>query len=207
MPKKVPLDLVVPGTPEEVAKALKEDTLFRPFPTTGSGPIRRSKKTYGGRVSDAGFNVSLYEPTWLNLTNPVARAKLSESPSGTRIEGEVGLHPLVIFWLRLATVVMFAAAGVAGFGALTAGAAAPGIVGLLFFLLLIIPSIGINVAHADENAEKLHAAIEATLRSGALAARRPLLDADPDALRAAEAELDALSPKVPDRTPEGPAGS
>lgn len=207
MPKRTPLDLMVPGTPDEVARALKEDTFFRPFPTGGSGPIRLSKKPLGGRVNTRGFNVSLYEPTWVNLTRPVARAKLTATPGGTRIEGEVGLHAWVTNYLRVTTVALVLGAIAAGVQVVAAGALAGGIVAVLAFLLITTLSIGANVAHADDNVERLKAQVETSLRGATKTLARTLGEPDPEALRAAEAELDALETRPLDRTPEGPAGT
>lgn len=208
MPKLAPLDLIVPGTPADVAEALKEQTFFRPFPTRGPGPMRLSQKPLGGRVTQGGFNVSLYRPSWFNLTEPVAWATLSATPSGTRVQGAIGLHPWVTTYLRLATVaVVLGCLGAGGVAVATAAPTAAFLAIAAAFLMILVLSIGVNVANADARVEALDQVVRAALRTGPQPTAQPLGDADPDLLRAAEAELDALDPQSPPRQPEGPAGS
>ncbi len=204
MPKRIPLDLVVPHSPEEVARILREETFFRPFPTQSPGPIRWSHKPLGGRVNSQAFTVSLYEPALLNLTRPVVRAKLTPTPSGTRVHGDVGLHPWITQTFRLTIIAAILGALAAGVPASTATGLAVSIVGILAFLLITIASIGANVAHADENVDRLHEKLETILRGGTAP---PTQESLSEGLVTLETDFDTLEQPPVNLTPEGPAGS
>ena len=200
MPKRIPLDLVVPQTPEEVARTVREETFFHPLPTQSLGPVRLSKKPLGGRVSSRGFTVSLNESSLLNLTQPVARARFSATPGGTRVQGDVGLHPWVTQTFRLTFIAVLLGVLFAAIPASSTAGIAVSIAGLLAFLLITVLSVGANVAHADENVDRLHEQIEATLRRGSPA----LAD---EKLPTLETDFDTLEQPPVVRTPEGPAGT
>jgi hypothetical protein len=202
------LDFEVPGTPEQVAKALKEQTFFRPMPSGGAGPVRWSQKPLGGRVGSDAFTVSLYKPSFLNLTQSVARAKLIATPSGTRVLGQVGLHPWVTNYLRFAFILtVLGALGLGGIVLTDGGALSIWLVLSLFVLLTTTLAIGANVAHADEKIEELRQVLSRTLASAAAPQDESLAIPDDPALRVAEAEVESLESPGPKSVPEGPIGS
>jgi len=104
-------------------------------------------------------------------------------------------------------VLLLAGAGTVGVGAATSAPVVGGLVAVLAFLLVSVISIGANVAHADDRVDDLTAQVHESLKGAGVALARSLGEADPDALRAAESEVEDLARAPERRTPEGPGGS
>ncbi len=201
MPKAQSFDFVVPGSPDEVARTLKEQTRLRPFPTQGT-LFTFGGKPFGGRVGARDFTISANQSDIWTLTLPVARGSLEAVPGGTRIQGEVGLHPWMTWYLRAAFLAMVAGGLGTGAWGFATGAQELMIVAAALLVVGVVAGgagIGLHVAHADDNVEALVRTLRTTLRApavpGALPSVDPLAD-DP------HAELDTLAQPI--RTSEEP---
>jgi len=156
MPVQSDFSFEVPGDPEEVAARIKSRTRWRPVPDQGS-VLGGGENPLGGHVSSKGFRVALDKRDWLTLYQAVAQAKLTQTATGTRVEGRAGLNRWLTWTLRFAFI--------GGVGAMSTGAIAalmeasqgmiwtPLLVGAL--ILLLVFATGMNVRNADEQIPKL----------------------------------------------------
>jgi len=158
MPVQSDFSFEVPGDPEEVAARIKSRTRWRPIPDQGSF-LGGGEKPLGGVVNRKGFRIALDKRDWFNLYQAVARGTLTQTATGTRVEGQAGLHPWITWILRFAFV---GGGGLTIFGAISALTDAAGAPGLVWAPLLIGATIlflgmvtGMNVRNADEQVPRL----------------------------------------------------
>jgi len=165
MPRKVEVDTVVPGTPEQVAERLKDATRWSPQPFRG-GPITFGDKPMKGRVSDDGAVVGLNRRDWWSLYQPTADITLEEAATGTRIRGHVGMPDWLVWLLRaVVLLVLPASCGAAAWALLADGS--PGTTALaagftLFALVVSVLGIGAHVHHANEQVDTLRDTVLST---------------------------------------------
>lgn len=171
MPRKVDLDAIVPGPPDEVAARLEGETRWSPTPYRG-GVFTLGKKPLKGRVGAGGFTVGLNRRDWWTMLQPTAHATLEPAATGTRIRGEVGM-PGWLVWLLRGVVVggIPAAVGVSTMALLAEGTPQATVIaaGFAAFALVVgVLGTGAHVHHADEQVDELQATVlEVAGRSGA----------------------------------------
>lgn len=155
MPRRKQFDLIVPGSPGDVARRLRAQTRWRLLPYQGS---LLGRGGLGGRISASGFRVSLDQRDWLQRMTAVASGSLEDRGDGTtRIRGVASLPTWATWYLRAISVVLplFAATAI-GLGI------AEGSPDLLVLfstftagVLIMLPAIGWNVAHANDQVDPL----------------------------------------------------
>lgn len=171
MPKSTTFEMVVPGSPKEVARRLKQQTRWRPFPYQSS-LFGGGRRPLGGRVNRKRFAVSLDERDLLQRTTAVAKATLTPAGAGgTRVKGTAGMLPWVVWYLRFAVLVMVLAIVAVPLIVLgSAGGTAQAVLWALITFLVAglagVVAIGMNVAHADERVDGVVAEVERVLLSG-----------------------------------------
>jgi len=174
MPRKVELDLLVPGDPEEVADRIKGQTRWSPQPFRG-GPFTLGDKPMKGRVSGESSNVGLNKRDWWSLYQPTVNATLEPAATGTRIRGTVGM-PDWLVWLLRAVVVLGipGAVGVAALALLPAGQTAILALFVAAAVVMSVLGIGAHVHHADEQVDDLAARLmDASGASAPITASEP----------------------------------
>jgi hypothetical protein len=159
MPRKLELDALVPGTPEEVAERVKNLTRWSLQPYRG-GPITFGAKPLKGTVSDGSVNVGLNRRDWFSMLQPTAKAALEPTSTGTRIRGSVGM-PDWLVWLLRAVILggLPAAFGLAAYQLLGAGQPLILAAFLLFGIVVSVLGTGAHVAHANEQVDALKAEV------------------------------------------------
>ncbi len=197
MPRKVELDAIVSGSPEDVAARIKDDTRWSPTPYRG-GVFTLGDKPLKGRVGDGGFTVGLNKRDWWTMLQPTAKAKLESSAAGTRVTGQVGM-PDWMTWLLRGVVVagIPGAIGAATLGLLSEGTPQAGLIaaGFTAFALVVgVLGTGAHVHHANEQVDELRAKVlEAAGRSVAVE----------DSAELAEAMREAEGANARERVTEG----
>jgi hypothetical protein len=185
MPKTETFELIVPGTPEEVAARLRGKTRWRPFPYQGS-PLGGRKKPLGGRVGKEGFRVALDPRDLFQLMQAVAHGKLEPHGEGsTRVAGTASLPIWMTWYLRI----VYLAIAVVGVGIGTTGTIAgwplsqiliSSLPLLVVGLVLGAFSIGLHVSHADKQVPALVDTLSATLLGASeVAAKEARLTREP----------------------------
>jgi len=173
MPRRIEIDQRVPGDPDEVAARLSENTRLSLTPYRG-GPFTLGRKPLKGTVGKRTFRVGLNRRDWWSFLQPTARAALEETPTGTRVHGEVGM-PGWLVWLLRGVVV----AGIpTAVGASTLALLADGSPGNLaiaagcagFSALIGVFGTGAHVHHADSQVDALRDAVVAAAGGAAVAA-------------------------------------
>ena len=185
MPKHATIEAQVGGTPSDVADRLRKATRFTLAPYQGS-PFRFGGKPLKGTVSDRRFSVALNERDWWTLLQPVARARLVPTDGGTRVEGEVGIPPWLLWVLRLTVV---SAIPLTVIGAFAAGA--PLLTALLVTLVMagVVGGVGWNMNNANQQVEPLRDAVLTQLAGTSPSVEAPAKEPTAAGSRAA--------PKVP----------
>ncbi len=191
MPRKVEVDVLVDGTPEEVSEKLKENTRFSPVPYRG-GPLTFGKKPMKGRVGQDRATVGLNRRDWWSMLQPTAEVTLEPAPTGTRVKGAVGM-PDWMTWLLRAVVVLGipGATGFASFQLLRDGGALGPYIAMAFTLFAIgvaIFGVGAHVHHANEQVDTLKERLVEAAGGPKLLASDPV--GASSELAAAEAELE-----------------
>ena len=159
MPRKLELDALVPGSPEEVAERVKSLTRWSLQPYRG-GPITFGPKPLKGTVSVDGVNVGLNRRDWFSMLQPTAKATLEPSSAGTRIRGAVGMPDWLVWLLRAVIVVGLPAAfGFAGWQLLGAGQPLILAAFIAFGLVVSVLGTGAHVAHSNEQVDALKAKV------------------------------------------------
>ena len=180
MPRKVELDIIAPGDPEQVAERLKAETRWSPQPYRG-GPFTFGDKPLKGNVSDESMNVGLNRKDWWSMLQPTAKATLEPSGTGTRIRGHVGMPDWMTWFLRFMVVVMIPfAVGVASWAAIGDGQP---LIAAAFALVALVAGVlgtGAHVAHANEQVDTLKAQVLESVGTTAVSSL---------AARASEAEM------------------
>ncbi|MCO4768895.1 MAG: hypothetical protein KDA24_02620 [Deltaproteobacteria bacterium] len=158
MPRKLELDLLVDGEPEEVAERLKEETRWSPQPYRG-GPLTFGKKPLKGRVAEGKATVGLNKSDWWSMLQPTASVTLDKSATGTRIQGHVGMPDFMVWTLRLVAVLfMPLVVGVSTLSLLGEGTASAAMIAAAFAafaLLVTVLGLGAHVHHANEQVDEL----------------------------------------------------
>ena len=197
MPRKLELDVFVPGTPEQVAERVKQATRWSLQPFRG-GPITFGSKPLKGSVSDAALNVGLNRRDWWSMYQPTAKASLEPASTGTRIRGAVGMPDWLVYLLR-AVVLVGLPAVLAFAGTLLLGEGRPLVLAgfVAFSLVISVLSIGAHVAHSNEQVD----ALKATLLAAAGASTASVGTASSEELAEAlrEAESAGARHRVPER--------
>jgi len=188
MPKSQTFQMVVPGSPEEVARRLKQQTRWRLFPYQAS-VFGGGTRPLGGRVRRKWFAVSLDERDAMGRMTAVARGTLVQAgPGRTRIEGVAGMPRWVAWDLRLGTALLALAIAAVPLLVLgTAGSAQAVLWGVLIFLASAVIGVGIigmNVNHADERVRPVVETLERVLLTGA-PSPEPTRDSAPTDTKAA----------------------
>lgn len=195
MPRKLELDTLVPGTPEQVAERVKQATRWSLQPFRG-GPITFGAKPLKGSVSDGALNVGLNRRDWWSMYQPTAQATLEPASTGTRIRGAVGMPDWLVYLLR--AVVLAGLPAVVGFASVQLlGAGRPLILVafVLFALVISVLSIGAHVAHANEQVDALKAAVLAAAGS----ALGPVAAASSEAMAEAMREVESSGARARQR--------
>jgi len=185
MPKTEHFELIVPGTPEEIATRLRKKTRWRPFPYQGS-PLGGGKKPLGGRVGKQGFRVALDPRDLFQLMQAVAVGKLEpHGADATKVSGTASLPTWMTWYLRMAYLAI-AVVGVAigGVGTIAGWPVSQILLSSLPFLLVGLVlggfSIGLHVSHADKQVPALVDSLSATLLgTSAVAAKEARLAREP----------------------------
>jgi len=199
MPRKVELDIIAPGDPDEVMRRIKEHTRWSLQPYRG-GPFTFSDKPFKGRVEDDSMTVGLNRRDWWSLLQPTARATFEPAATGTRIRGEVSVPDWMTWMLRFMVVVMVPlAAGVGAWAALSDGQPVIAAVFALFAVLVTVFSLGWNLSHANEQVDALKAEV---LKVAGTSALGSVLSQASEA-EVAEAMREAEAAGQPERTREG----
>ena len=168
MPRKVELDVLTPGTPDEVAGRIKARTRFSVQPYRG-GPLTFGDQPLKGTATAGSINVGLNRRDWWSMMQPTAKATLQATHTGTRIQGAVGMPDWVTWALRFVVVVVApTAVGVAASAALGDGQTviAAAFAGLA--MLGAVGGVGAHVAHANEQVDALKAAVLQAAGTGSL---------------------------------------
>ncbi len=159
MPRKLELDALVPGSPEEVAERVKSLTRWSLQPYRG-GPITFGSKPLKGTVSDGAVNVGLNRRDWFSMLQPTAKATLKPASTGTRIRGAVGMPDWLVWLLRGVILAGLPAAfGLAAYQLLGAGQPLILAAFLAFGLVVSVLGTGAHVAHSNEQVDALKAKI------------------------------------------------
>ena len=174
MPRRVRFEQAVPASPAVIAAHLRKQTRWSPLPFQGS-PLTFGPKPLKGTIKDDVVDIGLNHRDLLQMLQPTARLTLDQQADGsTRVHGEVGVPPLMVWLLRLITgIVAPLAVSAAIMGALSASWAIALGVGVVMSVGLVV-GVGISVSHADGQIDDLVVRIE-----DALATHRPPPTADP----------------------------
>lgn len=194
MPKKRSLSLRVPGSPDAVSRALKEQTRFQLVPSQGT-VFADGKKPLAGHVGKRGFKVALNQRDWFTLTQAVAQARLTAEGDNTRVDGIIGLPAWVVWALRMGFVL-----GVLGVGAgaallVTETGGMPPFFPLLIGVVMTTLTLGLgwNVAHADSQIDELDGQLRAALGQASAAPQGVATEEEEGDLRRREAAARAAS--------------
>lgn len=167
MPKVETFDLVVPGTPAEVAARLRAVTRFRLFTYR---PSLFGKGGLGGRVDERSFTVADDAPRVFQFAQAVATGTLEpEGDGATRVRGRASLPGWLTWQLRLVFLALVSVSALLlVFLASSAGAQPWQVVvaALLYGAAALFGggvAIGMNVANADAGVAPLVDRLRETL--------------------------------------------
>lgn len=163
MPREVEIDIVVPGTPAEVAERLGAHTRFS-LTAFQASFILWNDKPLKGRVSARGANVALQQRDLFTRMQPVVTARFSPTAGGTRIQGVAGVPRWLVWYLRGVTALL----GIVGVGlagvALVGGVVSTPLLILLGLLtaamLFLVGAVGANLNYAADSLDALITTVE-----------------------------------------------
>ncbi len=159
MPRKLELDALVPGSPDEVAERVKSLTRWSLQPYRG-GPITFGSKPLKGTVSVDGVNVGLNRRDWFSMLQPTAKATLEPSSTGTRVRGAVGMPDWLVWLLRAVILAGLPAVfGLAAWQLLGAGQPLILAAFVAFGLVVSVLGTGAHVSHSNEQVDALKAKV------------------------------------------------
>jgi len=169
MPKVLEIEQSSPLSPDDLEAALREDTRFSLFPYQGSpfvGNVRLK-----GRVKKGKVKVGLTKRDWWTFLQPVFQGEIEATESGgSRLVGQAGIPPWLVWYMRIATAVFVPLAVIVAGGPVISEAGPKGVaIAAAFCLVAVLGTImgvGLNLSHAEKQLPDLEATLADISGSG-----------------------------------------
>ncbi len=162
MPKSLQIDQTSPLSPAELESRLSTATRWSLLPFQGS-PFKGTKPLKG-RVRADRVRVGLSKRDWWTLLQPVFRGRIEPTASGgSRLVGDLGIPPWLVWELRAAVLVVLPLGMMAAAWPLSQELGTTGLIGAGVFALVSVVAtilgIGLQVSHAEGQLPELEATL------------------------------------------------